>query len=298
MLVLAHVAQAITQHHALLRVEQIATGNLHTQAVVEKCLGQAQVEVTNGSGERHVLHVALGGDIEVGIRCESGQNLDVIVKLYHDNRALGADKANWCGNLGPVFNHAQRELWLVDAKLGVEVEHQVHLVTVVEVLAGEQGCGLAAGHLVLPEYALCSGAQDDSGRAAHGHCQRLQSWLYAQRRYEVCRFARLHQDASATRRGAQCSHHQRCSRHGVEQGLWFDCTGQGCQLLCHAAYPLDRLHPLRLHYAHHSALLLSDKNFRARMRTRGGLILRNHTAHKKSGLESSQIPALLAKFVL
>ena len=31
---------------------------------------------------------------------------------------------------------------------------------------------------------------------------------------------------------------------------------------------------------------------------RGGLFLRNHTVQKKLGLESSQIPALLAKFAL
>ena len=45
-------------------------------------------------------------------------------------------------------------------------------------------------------------------------------------------------------------------------------------------------------------LLLSDKNFRARMRARDGLILRNHIVQKKLGPESSQIPVLLAKFAL
>ena len=95
------------QLHLFLCVEQVAACNFHTQTVVEECLGQAQVEVEKGSGERHVLHVALSSDVEVGLSCERGQNLDVVVKLNQEDRALGADGANGGGNPCPVLDHAQ-----------------------------------------------------------------------------------------------------------------------------------------------------------------------------------------------
>ena len=70
MVFLVEGAKAVADVDVLLRVEQVAAAEFHRQAVVEERLGHADVGHVSGTGERHVLLVAFGDDLQIGRGCE------------------------------------------------------------------------------------------------------------------------------------------------------------------------------------------------------------------------------------
>ena len=120
MTLLVEVSQSVSQSDVFLRVEQVASTNHDAQSVVEECLGETEMEYDGCFRERQILLVTLCYNLHIGTCGECGQNLDVIVEINQEDRSFGTDEATGSGDLNPVSNHAQRELWLIDAELWSE----------------------------------------------------------------------------------------------------------------------------------------------------------------------------------